>query len=307
MTRAVLFGTAALLCSCGYRLVDTSRTIHVALAAEGAVHPEALPAVSEALAARLRDEGLRLSTGTADAELDVVLSTAAERAGVPAEDAEGSFRPSAWEAALEARATLRRAGAGEVNEHVVGGAAGALGLAAGTEVLGVGMGRAKRWCGRVMKTARHGTRDDLQPFDVRALPGRAGVRIASSPARSCRIVPVHGISRGPSTATNAASSRGFASAGAPGRRRFRRRAAATPPSTGIASRSPSARSPGCSTRSAGPCRLSSGGSVPRGDRLPSHAPGGDDAARDALEDARIGYSGETGAGSVDMRTWLCTL
>ena len=128
MTRAVLFGTAALLCSCGYRLVDTSRTIHVALAAEGAVHPEALPAVSEALAARLRDEGLRLSTGTADAELDVVLSTAAERAGLPAEDAEGSFRPSAWEAALEARATLRRAGRGEL----------ALGTfaAAGMEALG---------------------------------------------------------------------------------------------------------------------------------------------------------------------------
>ena len=115
MTRAVFTGIAALLCSCGYRLVDTSRTVHVALSVEGAVHPEAAPAVSEALASGLREQGLRLASGTADGELEVVVTGTTERSAVPAEDAEGAFRPSAWEAALEARATLRRAGGGEAD------------------------------------------------------------------------------------------------------------------------------------------------------------------------------------------------
>ncbi|MBI5503063.1 MAG: hypothetical protein HY907_22650 [Deltaproteobacteria bacterium] len=101
--------------SCGYRLVDNSRTIHVALAGQGALHPEALPAVSEALASGLREQGVRLSSGAADAELAVVVTASVERAALPAEDERGTFRPSAWEAALEARATLRRAGGDEAD------------------------------------------------------------------------------------------------------------------------------------------------------------------------------------------------
>ncbi|MBI5490971.1 MAG: hypothetical protein HY905_26805 [Deltaproteobacteria bacterium] len=114
--RRVVFLLAVVpACSCGYYLVDNSRTIHVALSAEGAVHPEALPAVSEALSSGLRDQGLRLSSGEADAELAVVVTGSAEHAALPAEDAAGNFQPSAWETALEARATLRRADGAETD------------------------------------------------------------------------------------------------------------------------------------------------------------------------------------------------
>ena len=94
--------------ACGYRLVPTDRTVHLALSGEGPLHPEALPAVAQALAERLRDEGLRLATGDATAELAVVVSGAGETPALPAEDETGRFEPAAWDVRLLARATLRR-------------------------------------------------------------------------------------------------------------------------------------------------------------------------------------------------------
>jgi hypothetical protein len=88
--------------------------VHLALAAEGPMHPDALPEVQDALSDRLRGEGLRLSADAAEAELDVVVSGAQERAAVPAQDETGAFAPSAWDAQLTARATLRRTAGGEV-------------------------------------------------------------------------------------------------------------------------------------------------------------------------------------------------
>jgi hypothetical protein len=106
-TLALLLAPA--VAACGYRLAATDRTVHVALSSEGAVHPDAVPSVAEALAARLRDEGLRLDADRAPAELDVVVEGTAEVPVFPAEDAEGRFAPSAWDARLSARAVLRRA------------------------------------------------------------------------------------------------------------------------------------------------------------------------------------------------------
>lgn len=100
----------AALPACGYRLVPTDRALHLALAAEGPVHPEALPAVEQALAERLRDEGLRLAAGDAEVELAVVVWQAGETAALPAEDDTGRFVPAAWDVRLAARAALRRAG-----------------------------------------------------------------------------------------------------------------------------------------------------------------------------------------------------
>jgi hypothetical protein len=94
--------------ACGYRLAPTDRTVHLALAAEGPLHPEALPAVEQALAERLRDEGLRLAAGEASAELSVVVSGADETPALPAEDETGRFEPAAWDVRLLARATLQR-------------------------------------------------------------------------------------------------------------------------------------------------------------------------------------------------------
>jgi hypothetical protein len=90
-------------------LVPTGRTIHVALSAEGAVHPDAIPSLSEALAARLRDEGVRVTGEAGDAEVHVVLTGCREVPGVPAEAADGAFEPAAWDVRLEAHARLRRA------------------------------------------------------------------------------------------------------------------------------------------------------------------------------------------------------
>jgi hypothetical protein len=103
-----------LLSSCGYHLVDMTRTVHLALSAEGPMHPDALPEVQHALADRLRGEGLRLSPDAAEAELDVVVSGAQELAALPAQDETGAFVPSAWDARLTARATLRRTAAENV-------------------------------------------------------------------------------------------------------------------------------------------------------------------------------------------------
>jgi len=100
---------ALLAGSCGYHLAPTDRTVHVALSSEGAVHPEAMPSVAESLAARLRDEGLQLTSGEAQAEVDVVVQGTAEVPAFPMEGEDGRFAPSAWDAQLSARAVLRRA------------------------------------------------------------------------------------------------------------------------------------------------------------------------------------------------------
>jgi hypothetical protein len=115
-TRAAVavIGLAALCCSCGYRLVPMDRTVHLALSAEGAMHPDAVPAVDEALSARLHDEGVRLSTTAADRELDVVVLDSAEIPALPAAAENGRFEPTAWDVRLAARATLRRPGAPDV-------------------------------------------------------------------------------------------------------------------------------------------------------------------------------------------------
>lgn len=72
------------------------------------MHPDAVPAVADALRSRLRDEGVRLSSGATDRELDVVVVDSAEIAGLPSEDEDGRFVPTVWDARLFARATLRR-------------------------------------------------------------------------------------------------------------------------------------------------------------------------------------------------------
>ncbi|MBN1772290.1 MAG: hypothetical protein JXB32_13560 [Deltaproteobacteria bacterium] len=106
LAAALAFALAAP--GCGYRLVPTDRTVHLALSGEGPVHPEALPAVEQALSERLRDEGLRLATADASTELAVVVSGAGEAPALPAEDDTGRFEPAAWDLRLLARATLRR-------------------------------------------------------------------------------------------------------------------------------------------------------------------------------------------------------
>lgn len=94
--------------SCGYRLAPADRTVHLALAAEGPLHPEALAAVEQALVERLREEGLRPASDEATVELSVVVSEGGESAALPADDGTGRFEPAAWSARLAARAALRR-------------------------------------------------------------------------------------------------------------------------------------------------------------------------------------------------------
>jgi hypothetical protein len=96
-------------CSCGYRLAPMDRTAHLALSAEGAVHPDAVPAMHEALAASLRDDGIRLLAGAAEREIDVVVLGTVEIPSMPTRSVEGRFEPTAWDVRLRARATLRRA------------------------------------------------------------------------------------------------------------------------------------------------------------------------------------------------------
>ena len=98
-----------LACSCGYRLAPMDRTAHLALSAQGAVHPDAVPAVHEALAFRLRDDGIRLLPGAAEREIDVVVLGTLEVPSIPTRSVEGRFEPTAWDVRLRARATLRRA------------------------------------------------------------------------------------------------------------------------------------------------------------------------------------------------------
>ena len=85
------------------------RTAHLALSSEGAVHPDAVPAVHEALSSRLRDEGLRLLSGPAEREVDVVVMGTVEVPAIATQTSEGRFQPTAWDVRLRARATLRRA------------------------------------------------------------------------------------------------------------------------------------------------------------------------------------------------------
>lgn|GEM_PF-2414724 len=108
VTPAAAVAFLAVVPACGYRLAATDRTVRVALAAEGPLHPEALPAVQQALSERLRDEGLRLVAGEAAAELAVVVRHAGETPTLPAEDETGHFAPAAWDVRLTARAMLRR-------------------------------------------------------------------------------------------------------------------------------------------------------------------------------------------------------
>jgi len=107
---AAVVAFVAVAPACGYHLVPTDRAVHLALAAEGPLHPEALPAVGQALAERLRDEGLRLVAEDAAAELEVVVRHAGETPALPAEDETGRFAPAAWDVRLAARAALRRGG-----------------------------------------------------------------------------------------------------------------------------------------------------------------------------------------------------
>jgi hypothetical protein len=126
---------AALLpLACGYHLVPTDRTVHLALAGEGPLHPDALPAVQQALAERLRDEGLRLTTDAAT-ELAVVVSDAAESPALPADDGRGRFEPAAWDVRLLARAVLR---CGDAPPAELGAFEGSGLEAAGTDAAGDG-------------------------------------------------------------------------------------------------------------------------------------------------------------------------
>ncbi len=102
-----------LACSCGYRLAPMDRTAHLALSSEGAVHPDAVPAVHEALCFRLRDDGIRLLPGAAEREVDVVVLGTIEVPSIPTQTDAGRFEPTAWDVRLRARATLRRADGSE--------------------------------------------------------------------------------------------------------------------------------------------------------------------------------------------------
>lgn len=109
--------------SCGYRLARTDRSVLLTLAAEGAVHPDAVPALHGALAARLRDEGFRIG-GEGDAEeLRVILVDARETAALPAGSPEAGFEPAAWDLRLRAAATLHRSDGSTVDLGSFDGAA----------------------------------------------------------------------------------------------------------------------------------------------------------------------------------------
>jgi hypothetical protein len=108
--RLLAFAALCLLaCSCGYRLAPMDRTAHLALSAEGTVHPDAVPAVHEALSFRLRDDGVRLLPGAAEREIDVVVLGTVEVPSIPTQTSAGRFEPTAWDVRLRAHATLRRA------------------------------------------------------------------------------------------------------------------------------------------------------------------------------------------------------
>jgi len=104
--RAIPFVAAVVLASCGYHLARTDRTVHVALSSEGTSHPDAVPALQGALAAALRDAGVRIGSDGEFEELSVVLLESSETAAMPAGTIDEGFQSTSWDVRLGASATL---------------------------------------------------------------------------------------------------------------------------------------------------------------------------------------------------------